>query len=101
MKTEQACATEERMRKAREEASRALTGSPLAGSMRWQLDTLDVLKAFVACVFRSTSFTDDNMRNGICEIIVQMVIHEVGLTHNTVDMLKTFIQGIRSNQVGT
>lgn len=85
----------ERIHRAREEASRALTGKPMGGSMRWQLDTLDILKAFVACVFRSTSFTDDDMRSGICEIIVQMVIHEVGLTHNTVEMLKMFIQGIR------
>lgn len=83
--------------RAREDASRAVAGKPVGGSMRWQLDTLDVLKAFAACVFRSSTFKDDDMRNGICEIVVQMVIHEVGLTHNTVDMLRTFIQGIRAN----
>lgn len=80
-----------------QDASRAVEGRPVGGSMWWQLDTLDVLKAFAACVFRSTAFPDDDMRNGICEIVVQMVIHDVGLTHNTVDMLRTFIQGIRSN----
>ena len=80
-----------------QDASRTVEGKPVGGSMRWQLDTLDVLKAFAACVFRSSTFRDDDMRNGICEIVVQMVIHEVGLTHNTVDMLRTFIQGIRSN----
>lgn len=87
----------EKLRISREEASRALDGRPIRGSLQWQLDTLDLLKAFVACVFRSTTFQDDNTRSGICEIVVQMVMHDVGLTHNTVDMLKKFVQGIRCN----
>ena len=46
----------ERIARAKEEASRAVKGSPVAGGSYWQLDTLDVLKAFVACVFRSNQF---------------------------------------------
>lgn len=86
----------ERISRAKEEASRALKGSPIAGGAHWQLDTLDVLKAFVACVFRSTQFKDVEMKRGICDIIIQMVIHDVGLTQNTVNLLGEFIDGIQS-----
>lgn len=84
---------------AREEASKILDGRPVGGSCRWKLDSLDLLKAFVACVFRSLIFTDDDIRNGICEIVVQMVMNDVGLTYNTVDKLKLFVRGIRENNL--
>lgn len=86
----------DRAHRAKEDASRALHGRPVQGAMHWQLDTLDLLKALVACVFRSKAFPNNEMRHGICDIIVQMVIHEVGLTQNTVDELRAFIQGIQS-----
>lgn len=89
----------EKVRNSCEEASRVVQGRPVRGPLQWQLDTLDLLKAFVACVFRSTTFQDDDTRSGICEIVVQTVMHDVGLTHNTVDMLKTFVQGIRTNNL--
>ena len=50
-----------------------MKGRPLAGGTNWQIDTLDVLKAFVACVFRSTLFRDNEMRRGICDIVVQVM----------------------------
>lgn len=84
----------ERIARAKEEANRALKGSPIAGGTHWQLDTLDVLKAFVVCVFRSTQFKDREMKRGICDIIIQMVIHDVGLTQNIVNLLGEFIEGI-------
>ena len=89
----------ERLSKAKEEASRALKGSPIAGGTHWQLDTLEVLKAFVACVFRSTLFKDREMKRGICDIVIQMVIHDVGLTQNIVSLLGDFIEGMEEISV--
>ena len=86
----------ERMSRAKEEASRAVRGCPMAGDAYWQLDTLDVLKAFVACVFRSKQFTGSEMKRGICDIIIQMVIHDVGLTQNIINSLGDFINGVQS-----
>lgn len=74
-----------------------MKGRPLAGGTNWQIDTLDVLKAFVACVFRSTLFRDNEMRRGICDIVVQVVMHEIGLTQNTVDTIGEFINGIEES----
>lgn len=81
-----------------DEASRTVDGVPLGGGTQWHIDTMDLLKAFVSCVFRSTVFTDDDTRTGVCDIVIQMVIHDVGLTQNMVDMLRVFIHGIRARK---
>lgn len=81
-----------------EEASRVVNGRPLGGDTQWQIDTVDLLKAFVSCVFRSSTFKDNDTRTGVCDITIQMVIHDIGLTQNMVDMLRSFIQGIKRNE---
>lgn len=78
-----------------EEASRMLYGRPCASSSQlWQLDTLEVLKSFAACVFRSKVFEDNNVRHGICNIVVQMVVGEMSITRDTLDQLGLFMKGL-------
>jgi hypothetical protein len=79
-----------------DDASKIMQGNPVGGTANWHLDTLDLLKALVACIFRCTNFKESGMKNGICDVIIQMVIHEVGLTQNIVNQLKMFIDDIQS-----
>ena len=87
-------AAQKRMREDEDEASISVYGVPRAGACHWQIDTLNLLKAFVACIFRSTAFTDTAMRYGICDIVVQMVMHEVAVTVDTLREVKKYIDTV-------
>lgn len=76
----------------RNQAHMMLTGKPMGGSASFQLDTLEVLKAFCACVFRSSVHRKNSMREGICHIVLQMVIGEIGITQDTLENLSAFIE---------
>jgi hypothetical protein len=89
----------ERRASARDEVTRLMAGRPAAGATRWHLDTLCLLKAFVVCVFRSEQHTDNDMRRGICNIVIQMVMHEVGLTRDMLGELNTFIQTVCEEEI--
>lgn len=75
----------------RNQAHMLLTGKPMGGSTSFQLDTLEVLKAFCACVFRSSVHKKNSIREGICHIVLQMVIGEIGITQDTLENLSSFI----------
>lgn len=61
----------------------------------WHLDASSVLKAFCACVFRSRVHTDTCLREGICNIILQMVIGEVGTTRDILQSVSAFVHAAR------
>ncbi len=62
----------------------------------YQLDMADVLKAFCACVFRSKIHKDNSLREGICNVILQMVIGEVGITRDILQSVSRFIQTVKN-----
>lgn len=63
---------------------------------RFHLDEADVLKAFCACVFRSKTHKDNALREGICNVILQMVIGEVGTTRDILKDVSDFIQAAKT-----
>lgn len=61
----------------------------------FHLDETEVLKAFCACVFRSKVHKDNALREGICNVILQMVIGEVGTTRDVLNSVSEFIQAAK------
>ena len=61
----------------------------------FHLDEADVLKAFCACVFRSKVHEENALREGICNVILQMVIGEVGTTRDVLQNVSEFIRAAK------
>jgi hypothetical protein len=69
--------------------------SSTAGCSLYHLDTVNVLNGFCACVFRSKIHKQNTIREGICNVILQMVIGEVGITKDTLQSVSKFIQAAK------
>jgi hypothetical protein len=63
------------------------------------LDETDVLKAFCACVFRSKVHKDNALREGICNVVLQMVIGEIGTTKDVLKSVNDFVQAAKTLDV--
>lgn len=61
----------------------------------YMLDEAEVLKAFCACVFRSRVHQSSSLREGICNVILQMVIGEVGTTKDVLQNVSEFVSAAK------
>jgi hypothetical protein len=59
------------------------------------IEETEILKAFCACVFRSKVHQDNALREGICNVILQMVIGEVGTTKDVLRDVHEFVKAAK------
>lgn len=55
-----------------------------------RLRSVDVLKAFVSCVWASSDLTPE-LKKGVCDINIQMAMHELALTQNTLQHITEYV----------
>lgn len=58
-----------------------------------KLKAVDVLKALVSCVWRTPDLTSE-LKRGICNINIQMAVHELALTRNALACIEDHVSAL-------
>jgi len=82
----------------RKRGTGSVSGSPPTSSsskyVHWYISPMEILKAFILCVFRSVCFQDPSTKVGICSIVIQSVVHDIGLTQESIKELSAFVDDV-------